>query len=342
MATSITLWSLTWASFWVAIWVGPRICKESVLPLLKRWISALGVRNELRELQRVHRLLHELEDSLAAGLVPPAQRWQDLHGLTAPWGTLTGPSVEALRSCGAPVLATLRRFRALAVRHQEVLQEARARSSQALAQVTACGLLVPLFGAALALLLPGIEESFGLWLLACALAFLWSAAGGLWIGVIAERARWGGLHGAKRTWYLATLCVGERLLAGIRAGVPPDLAWVAALDTLGQGDLRLRLMLGVSVWETPTETGGEGAEAMLARAGTAIRRAIHLSLMEGQPCTERVEGVLGALQSEMRAHVERELSLLGTRTLKPLFLCVAPSLIGLLVMGLALSWDYAV
>jgi hypothetical protein len=73
-------------------------------------------------------------------------------------------------------------------------------------------------------------------------------------------------------------------------------------------------------------------------AGTSIRKVIQVSLMEGRPCTERVESALQALRQDISAQIERELSLLATRALKPLFCCVAPALLGFLAMGLYLGW----
>jgi hypothetical protein len=63
--------------------------------------------------------------------------------------------------------------------------------------------------------------------------------------------------------------------------------------------------------------------------------------MEGRPCTERAEAALAALRQELRSAVERELGLLGTRALKPLFACVAPAVFLLLGFGLWLGWQQA-
>jgi len=56
--------------------------------------------------------------------------------------------------------------------------------------------------------------------------------------------------------------------------------------------------------------------------------------MEGRPCVEKVEGILSALSLEMKSHVERELALLSTRALKPLFVFVAPGLLSILIYGI--------
>lgn len=71
--------------------------------------------------------------------------------------------------------------------------------------------------------------------------------------------------------------------------------------------------------------------------GDELRSHLQRSVMEGRPCTERVESALAAIRLEWGARVERELQLLATRALKPLFLLVAPALFGLLALGLAVS-----
>jgi hypothetical protein len=100
------------------------------------------------------------------------------------------------------------------------------------------------------------------------------------------------------------------------------------------------MIWGHSVW-TSSEVSRTGAVVVIAETGGAIKKAIHVSLMEGRSCMERVEGLLAAFRKDFRAQVERELTLLSTRALKPLFLCVAPALIGLLAIGLFLGWEQA-
>ena len=77
---------------------------------------------------------------------------------------------------------------------------------------------------------------------------------------------------------------------------------------------------------------------LLVEAGTSIRRAVQLSLMEGKPCSERVETALSALRRDLRSRIALEIEKVGPRALIPLFACVAPSLLGLLAWGLYLSW----
>jgi hypothetical protein len=223
--------------------------------------------------------------------------------------------------------------------HEAALKEARARSSQALAQALVCAALVPLFGGMLYLLLPGVTERRWAWCAGCVAALGLAAAGALWMLGMAEAARWGGIHRSRRGWVLGAQCAGERFLAFVRAGTPADLAWEQACALLPPG---LAARWGHSVWQgAPAGERLEPAAAVVAGAGDALRKAVQLSLMEGRPCTERAETALAALRKDVATQIERELAMLGTRALKPLFACVAPALFGLLVFGLFLSWEQA-
>lgn len=316
------------------------------------WLELLPQGGKTRlELERVERVLRELEETLEAGILPERSRWEDLRLLEAPWGNLAMESVEEIRRSGGAVLPTLKRLRALATAQKVTLAEAQARSSQALAQAAVCVLMVPILGSVLSLLLPGIEERPALWLAICGIAMAVASLGAFWLIALADSARWAGIRRERRGWLLASQCAGERFLALVRCGQPADLAWSRAMDALRIEAPELAEVWGSTVFapEAPglartsivAKAGagaGPGAEALLAGIGLTLRRAIHASLMEGRPCSERVETTLESLRTDLRAAVERELTLLGTRSLKPLFLCVAPALLGMLGGGLAIGF----
>jgi hypothetical protein len=316
---------------------------------LRLALSGLGLRSiapglskERANLRKVRFLLQEIEETLGAGLVPASERWAALEALPQPWGTLAHDSLQELRSCGGALLPTLRRLRALAQDHDAALAEARARSAQALAQAFVCALLVPVFGSALYWLLPALEPRAVAWCLACGAALALAVTGALWMLAMADRARWAGLPQQARPWILASQCAGERFLALVRSGNPADLAWARACALLKQEAPGLAARWGASVWSGGSDGSSQppsGAARALEEAGACLRKAVQVSLMEGRPCTERVETSLAALRQDLRTQIERELSLLGTRALKPLFLCVAPALFFLMGYGLWLSWE---
>jgi hypothetical protein len=334
------------------VWTFAILCFGVGLRFLLGGAGALipGFAKERAKLSQVGALLREIEETQAAGLVPTPERWSALRAMPAPWGELAYESLQELRSCGGALLPTLKRLRTLALDNDAALAEARARSAQALAQALVCSLLVPAFGSALYWLLPGLEARATAWVLACVLAVAIAGTGSLWMLAIADRARWAGLPVEARPWMLASQCAGERFLALVRSGNPADLAWVRACELLRRDASGLAERWGASVWGAGRPAGAparlslrqaSGAMKALEEAGTSLRKAVQVSLMEGRPCADRIETALTCLQQELRSQVERELGLLGTRALKPLFLCVAPALFMLLIFGFWLSWEQA-
>lgn len=301
-------------------------------------------RNDLRE---VTHLFQELEELLESGVLPAPTKWERLRNLPAPWGSLSHESVTDLRARGAALVPTLKRLRELAQSHAQSLVEAKSRSSQASAQAFVSALLVPVFSIVLYELLPGVASRPWRWALCTSFALGLAGIGSFWLLAMSEQARWGGLKGSRKNWGLAAQAAGERFLALVRSGNPPDIAWVRVQDSLRTDAPDLAWYWGSSVYQTPegehdsgaASGAGGGAARVIIQSGTSIRRAIQVSLMEGRPCVERVETVLQGLRVELRGAVERELALLATRALKPLFICLAPSLLGLLLGGLWFSWQ---
>ena len=328
--TTLYLWSFGFVSAVLGLWFLLKDFEALRVPDLRR---------ESRGLQKVGFLLHELQETLEAGLVPTQQRWQELEKLPDPWGRLASQSLLELRAQGGALMPTLKRLRALAEEHLSSLKDAKAKSAQALAQSMICAGLVPVFGSLLYVLLPGVSTRPWVWISGCAVAVLSGVLGAFWLLTIAECARWGGLRSSQRSWILAAQCAGERFLSLVRSGVPGDLAWTRAAELLPTS---LASEWGYSVWGSPSgEANTRGPAQVITQVGNAVRKAIQVSLMEGRPCTERVESVLVAFREDVRAQVSRELSLVATRALKALFFCIAPALFGLLIFGLFLGWQNA-
>jgi hypothetical protein len=311
-----------------------------------------------RELDRVVDLLHEIQETLECGALPSSERWARLHSLPSPWQQLTQSTLLRLRAQGSAVLPTLRRLRRLAERQRATLGRARARAAQAQAQAALSAALAPLLGFSLYALLPGVSARLGAWTLACAAALLLTGAGALWMQRLAEQARWAGLGPREQPWVLAAPAGLERFLAHVRSGTPSDLAWLEMVAELRQEAPALARAWGSTVWgdeaadadsdsaekpsahatESSTRTPRRGREC-LVRAGREVRRSLQVALMEGRPCTERVEAVLGSLQDEWDSAVEEALSVLPHQVLKPLFLCIAPAIFGLLGTGVFFSLE---
>lgn len=325
----MTLWSL---SFFLA-------CAGvfSAAGCFSRLKAGFGPVRQKKALRKVAAFLREIEEMLQAGLVPNANKWADLQLLPDPWGSLAFESVQGLRACGGSIVPTLSRLRKLAQEQEQSLTAAQSKSSQALAQIFTCALLVPVLGIALYFLLPGVRQSARSWVVANGLAIALSGIGSLWVIQMSDDARWAGVRVSYRAWILGSQLAGERFLAVVRSGTPVDLAWLKVCEGL-KGDLvSLGVAWGHSVWEPPQSLQAKLAfgptEQSIVSVGSTIRKAVQTSLMEGRPCIDRVETALAVLRTEIEAHVNRELSLLSTRALKPLFICVAPGVMGLLAFG---------
>ncbi len=312
------------------------------LPDFDVFSGALRLGKERRELDHVTQSLLKVEETLLSGLLPTSEQWGKLALLPSPWGKLAGESIQELRATGAAVVPSLRRLRELSERHASTLAEARAKSSQALAQAGACAALVPLFGSMLYVLVPGITDYPRVWFAACVAAFGLAGAAACWMMSMANRARWAGLEVERRGWLLAAQCMAERFLALVRSGHPADVAYSEACVGFSEGEVELGGYWGHSAWLSAEEgsplKGASVAANLLAGLGASIRRAVQVSLMEGTPCTPRVEAALIALSGDLRAATEREVAVLSTRCLLPLFLLVAPALLGLMIAGFYIAW----
>lgn len=281
-------------------------------------------------------LLRDLREGLLSGTLPSRADWQRLEAMPRPWGRLVTDCVGELRESGLPVVPTLERMEKLLRELEGARLQARARTSQAWAQAWVCGSFIPLTAIGLYGLLPGVKGLGAAWAWAAAAALLLDGAAMLWLVSMSERARWAGLARLQRPAWPALLCFGERFLASLRAGTPPDLAWTRAIPQLSLQAPELVVAWGAELWSSK-KNPALGQQSWMLAWGEELRAHLQRSVMEGRPCTERVESALQAVRAEWTSRVEKELQLLAARALKPLFLLVAPALFGLLVLGLVAS-----
>jgi hypothetical protein len=332
--------AMAWA---LAFWMGGR-----GLSLGFRWDVVSGLlRSSAREqagARKAERLFQDLRSALEGGCAPSSKDWQGLEELPAPWSPWASSVLGLLRKEGSAVLPTLERFGLLAERHAEAISVAGAQSAQPLAQAGIMLCLTPLLGVLLHALLPGVSEQSSAWSLGVVLASLYSAAGAVWLLSSVERARWGGLPEGHRHAVLLAFAVGEGVLARVRSGTAVDVAWSDALVFLEQSEPALASQWGRSVWDGERDAEGEawlgkGMGRELVLWGQSLRQSLSVSVWEGTPCGERIEAALRQLRSSTQAVTDRELQKLSIRALVPLFICSAPSVLGLLVWGLILTWE---
>lgn len=297
---------------------------------------------ERQNLQAVSLVLREIQESIESGAIPTEQSWDALGKLSSPWGTLARDSLIELRKSGSSILPTLRRLSQLAGRCEKQLMSSRARAFQAIAQAGVCGGLVPILGAILYWILPGVRESFGLWVSFC-LCFMGTASVGvIWMLSLADSARWGGLSPERRHWVLWTQVAIERFLALLRSGHPPDIAWAETTTALQKHIPDLKDSWAVSVWEeggSPWKRRSLSAmEKGMHEFGQSVRKTIQVSLLEGTACGERIERLAQAQSLELQTRVDQGLQVLPTQVLKPLFILVAPSVFGVMASAMYLTW----
>jgi hypothetical protein len=310
-------WGLVLASFW------------DLAPEFLKFMSGPAQNLEAAKL-----LLKDLRESLIAGVLPSRQEWNRVGRIPDPWGSLIEESLSELRESGLPVVPTLERMELLLAGQIAAQSQARARSAQAWGQALICGSFVPVVGVALYLLLPGVSGLGAAWWVLTLLACLMSAAAMLWMLSLCAHAQWAGLSESQRVCWPALLCFSERLLSSLRSGAPADLAWARALPQVSSRASRLIPYWGGEFWmPRPVCRFSAGTLGLLEQWGQLLRDSLQRSVLEGRPCSERLEASLASLRQEWDARVDRELALLGTRALKPLFLLVAPALLGLLALG---------
>ncbi|NDD92054.1 hypothetical protein EBZ37_08220 [bacterium] len=286
-------------------------------------------------------ILRDLREKLESGYLPSSEEWELLPEIVAPWGPLAAESVAELKQSGIPLVPTLRRLEKALSDQKRGDQEARSRSAQAWGQTVVCGAIVPVIAIALYFLVPGLSQQGLKWWFFSFFSLLLDALAMLWMLSLAESARWAGLRTEHRAWWSASFCFGERLLGALRGGLPGDLAWAKALPQLNQHATSLVGFWGADLWSEGghPSTRLEPAAKLIAGQGVIFRKSIQASIFEGKGCAERIEAALDALRVELECEVERQMQLLSSRALKPLFICVAPSVLMLLVFAFFLSWE---
>ena len=315
---------------------------SSLRPLYEQCRNFFHQSSAILNLKRSIYHLHFLQEQLESGLVPSQKDWDELKYFPAPWGVLIFLSVMELRNQGAQVLPTLNRMRGTLEEQIELIQEAKAKSAQAMGQAVAGIILIPLFALVLYFLLPGIQESKREFLMTFILSQFLGGLSFVWMLSIIDQARFGNLKREKKFWLVSVNSSLERLMALIATGQPPDLAWKKMYEELAIQDPVLASEWKSQVWDPdfPSlfKTENE-CERLMIGLGNEVRRNIQTSLIEGRGCLERIEAIHRTFVIELRMKIERELNLLPNRCLKPLFVCILPAVFLLLLVSLGLCFQ---
>lgn len=294
---------------------------------------------ELRELKRIQTIFQESEERLLSGLILTPGDWQLLENAPYPWGRSVVFLLKTLRARGGSLLPSLKRLKQLSAEQHELLVDATGLSAQAWIQGVVCLALIPIFSFTFYGILPALNSHRMEWVMVTAISFTLGMLSLQWILRLTDEARWGALKPSEREWMLITLLSAERFLSLLRSGEPPDLSWKAMLDGTAEEAPELAQAWGHALWSEPAYDArrfSRTAELFVRFAGE-IRKSVQVSLMEGTACGARIEIQIDLLKQELKGRFQAELKQLPTKLLKPLFFCVAPGLLLLLMSALALA-----
>ena len=324
-------WTVVWTLAWFCFFTGVLFLR----PVFSRagWSGFFSPAREAARLRDAAIRLKMLEEKWMSGSVPEESDWRTLDLFPDPWNTVLASSLSELRSRGAPVLPTLARIRQTLQDESGFLLEAGVKAAPALSQAFLSLALIPVFGAVLYATLPGVREAGVRFFLLLLFALLFSSLAFLRIFSMAERARYGAVRAARRSWWVRIPSTMERILSLISSGHPPDLAWRISLTGLHLENPGLAAAWGAQVWDPfPAPESGRSSECerIMIGLGVELRRSIQTSLMDGHGCLERLDSIHRSGLAELRSLVRKELDLLPNRCLAPLFLFVLPAVMLLL------------
>lgn len=278
--------------------------------------------------------IKDLAGCFEAGWMPPEKTFDRLRH-QQPWGNLVADLVVQLRERGAAVLPTLNRFCELSMHQWALAKESKSKCAQTEFQANVGIALVGIQSFCLFKWLPGTQTRPWIWagVAGVALGLAWVAR--QWIQKLAREARHGGMGGESRNDYLLFLGAYERWLALVQSGLPTDHSWTDAyrwLQTMGASSHLVGAWCS-DLWEEPKQP-----TSLVYRFPHRIRRAVHLSHVEGRPSVDRAQTSYDACVLDYQQVVHSRVQSLPARSILPLGLLMAPACLGQLGAGLVLEF----
>ena len=319
MAASIALWGLV-------VWCVSRAF-GAWWPLVRAWVTTSAVQSEERRWRIWSERALEYEQRLKSGLA--------LQIRVLDVGVDWQEQLVRLQERGGKLVPFLERTRTCSDSMADGWRDVRVKLAPAQAQAWALALFVPAAWVGLLVLIPELESRIWTWRAAGAAACVWAMLGFRFLSHAAQRAARGGTAKGSLIDVSSKLLWPETLLGEIACGLPPDLAWQTALRASG--------VVGEAAhfWTEgglPAARTG-GLERLSLAALEEARRVCWFSLLEGKPCFDRIENLGEELRKDHFAAVRREIEVLQTRALLPLFVFFAPALAGLLAAALFITWE---
>ena len=289
--------------------------------------------NEIEVFKKLVNILGDLEASLQNGVLPSESDWNKLGDL-GEWGLWVKKNIMDIRERGLEIIPSVNRFKKFFSDQHKMQLNAISKSAQSFVSALLSAFLLPILSATIYFLSPEVSKFTSIWIFLTMVFFIWNFMGVLWIIRITNVARWGGINNQKhQRWIIEVPMFIQKLISSINAGEPLDLAWHSSCKDLSIRQKELAYSWGSELW-------GEGVKNIntydshskeIFQLGLNLKRTLQASLVEGVSVIDRIDQISSTLGSLTESSIERELNLIQTRSLKPLFLFIAPSCIGLLI-----------
>lgn len=330
------LWSISFLSGILAVWF-----LFSDFSLLSK---AFQRKKQTHELKIAMDQVEALKAMIQAGRLPENAFLEDLRCLAPPWGILFSQTIHACRDSGSPILPCLDRLEEASRRRLKFIVSVQSKASGPFGQAVVCFAMVPLIGIVLYLMLPSLSQFKLHWMAGNLFGMALAWMGGLWMLKMVDKASYGGIENRFREVFDFGEIVVEYFLSQIKTGLPPEQSWVEAIRFSGKISPSF-----VEIWgaDFASEVSGKlsrsEAATRIQKLGSSVKQIIQASVLEGTGCVSRIESLLEAFRIDLTGMVESEMSRLGNRILKPLFIFVAPAVflqfgLGLYLNFLGTSW----
>lgn len=242
--------------------------------------------------------------------------------------------IRSLRASGQPLLPSLKSIRESVLFVNELLKYAETKATPARLQSKVSLFLVGSISLLLYFILETPREHPWIWIFATVISI---ALGGLsfaWIEVLIQKIIYNGSQkNSELKWYFSFL-FPELFLGGIQLGKALDVVWSESLKELQINGLKDFPKDLLHFWNREEINKIENFEYERLRE---LKMMIQNSMLHGTPVKERIILWKNQTQLQFKSELQQRLETLPHRCLMPLYCCVAPAVIGLLVTGLFLE-----
>jgi hypothetical protein len=314
------------------IWFFTALSGLTALLIFLKLVSGLSETTQNLENQlSLIQWLQRCEEKLICGFPLDPEDFQSSI-LTEPQYRFLEPWIKELRNSGQALLPTLKGLRDSVGYVHRVLVQSQSKVAPTRLQAKVSIGLILVISLFLYYLLDGPRVSPGVWLVATLGALLLGGFAFLWIESLILQTIWRGSQKKTESQWFAYFLFPERLRGAIQIGQSLDEAWIQSVQSLDVTGLPPPLL---SLWtKDPVECGSDVLEVKLLEE---LRLALQHALFQGTPVSDRIQVWANQCRVQFETDLTGRLETLPHRCLQPLFLCVAPAVIGLLVVGMFLE-----